>query len=40
MEAIRILELTKKYKNIVAVDNLSLDIQKGELFSLLGIYGA
>ena len=40
MEAIRILELTKKYKNIVAVDNLSLDIQKGELFSLLGINGA
>ena len=40
MEAIRILELTKKYKNIVAVDNLSLDIRKGELFSLLGINGA
>ena len=40
MEAIKILGLTKKYKKLVAVDNLSLDIQKGELFSLLGINGA
>lgn len=40
MEAIKILGLTKKYKNIVAVDNLSLTIEKGELFSLLGINGA
>ena len=40
MEAIKILGLTKKYKKLVAVDNLSLDIQKGDLFSLLGINGA
>ena len=40
MEAIKILGLTKKYKNLVAVDNLFLDIQEGELFSLLGINGA
>lgn len=40
MEAIKIDKLTKKYKDIVAVDNLSLSIQKGELFSLLGINGA
>ena len=40
MEAIKILGLTKKYKKLVAVDNLSLTIERGELFSLLGINGA
>ena len=40
MEAIRIENLTKKYKDVVAVDNLSLTILKGELFSLLGVNGA
>ena len=40
MEAIKILGLTKKYKKLVAVDNLSLTIENGELFSLLGINGA
>lgn len=40
MDAIRIENLTKKYKDVVAVDNLSLSIQKGELFSLLGVNGA
>ena len=30
----------KKYKNITAVDNLDLEIQEGELFSLLGVNGA
>lgn len=40
MEAIRIEGLTKKYKDIVAVDDLHLCIQKGELFSLLGVNGA
>ena len=40
MEAIKILGLTKKYKDLVAVDNLWLDIHEGELFSLLGINGA
>ena len=32
--------LSKKFKEKVAVDNLSLKIQKGELFSLLGTNGA
>ncbi len=40
MDAIRIENLTKKYKDVVAVDNLSLSVCKGELFSLLGVNGA
>ena len=40
MDAIRIEGLTKKYKNLTAVDNLSLTVAKGELFSLLGVNGA
>ena len=40
MEAIRTENLTKKYKNITAVDNLNLTIEEGELFSLLGVNGA
>ena len=40
MEAIRIEGLTKKYKDVVAVDNLNLSVHKGELFSLLGVNGA
>ena len=40
MEAIKIENLTKKYKDTVAVDNLSLTVLKGELFSLLGVNGA
>ncbi|MBR2152309.1 MAG: ABC transporter ATP-binding protein [Clostridia bacterium] len=40
MDAIKIDNLTKKYKDVVAVDNLNLTIQKGELFSLLGVNGA
>lgn len=40
MEAIRTENLTKKYKDITAVDNLNLTIERGELFSLLGVNGA
>ena len=40
MDAIQIAGLTKKYKDTVAVDNLSLSVGKGELFSLLGVNGA
>ena len=40
MDAIRIEGLTKKFKNVTAVDNLSLSVKKGELFSLLGVNGA
>ena len=40
MEGIQIQDLTKVYKDIVAVDHLTLSIPKGELFSLLGVNGA
>lgn len=40
MEAIKISELTKKYKDVVAVAGLNLTIEEGELFSLLGVNGA
>lgn len=40
MDAIRIEGLTKKYKDVVAVDKLYLSVRKGELFSLLGVNGA
>ncbi len=40
MDAIRIEGLTKKYKDVVAVDSLSLAVGKGELLSLLGVNGA
>ena len=32
--------LTKRYKNLYAVDKLDLEIRQGELFSLLGVNGA
>ena len=40
MTAIRIDNLTKRYRDVVAVDGLSLSIEEGELFSLLGVNGA
>jgi ABC-2 type transport system ATP-binding protein len=40
MTAIKIENLTKRYRDTLAVDNLSLDIHEGELFSLLGVNGA
>ena len=40
MAAIKISNLRKEYKDIVAVDNLNLEIEDGELFSLLGVNGA
>ena len=33
-------DLTKKYRNKVVVDNLNLEIRKGEIFGLLGPNGA
>ena len=40
MVAIKLDRLTKQYKDVVAVNNLSLEIREGELFSLLGVNGA
>ena len=40
MIAIKTDNLTKKFKNITAVDNLNLEINQNELFALLGVNGA
>ena len=40
MEAIKAVRLVKRYKGITAVDGLNLEIEQGELFSLLGVNGA
>ena len=40
MDAIQATGLVKQYKNLTAVDGLSLTIRQGELFSLLGVNGA
>jgi len=40
MQAIKTMELVKQYKTLTAVDKLHLEIQQGELFSLLGVNGA
>ena len=40
MQAIKTIGLVKKYKHLTAVDTLHLEIQQGELFSLLGVNGA
>ena len=40
MYAIRTDNLTKRYKDTVAVDQLNLQVKQGELYSLLGVNGA
>ncbi len=40
MDAVKIQNLTKKYRDVTAVDSLNLEIKQGELFSLLGVNGA
>ena len=40
MQEIKTTQLVKQYKNLTAVDQLDLEIQQGELFSLLGVNGA
>jgi len=40
MTAIRTHNLTKKYKDVTAVDGLNLEVAQGELLSLLGVNGA
>ncbi len=40
MHEIKMIKLVKRYKKLTAVDKLSLEIQQGELFSLLGVNGA
>lgn len=38
--AIEIRNITKRYKDVAAVNDFSLDIRKGELMALLGVNGA
>jgi ABC-2 type transport system ATP-binding protein len=38
--AIKTINLTKKFKDITAVDNLNVEIKQGEIFGLLGPNGA
>ena len=40
MDAIQIEHLTKKYKDVTAVKDLSLRVEEGELLALLGVNGA
>ena len=40
MYAIRTDDLTKRYKDTVAVDQLNIQVKQGELYSLLGVNGA
>ena len=40
MNAIRTEHLTKRYKDLTAVDSLDLTVEHGELLSLLGVNGA
>ena len=40
MYAIKTMELVKQYKDVTAVDKLRLEVNQGELFSLLGVNGA
>lgn len=37
---IRVTELTKRYGNILAVDNISFTVRRGEIFAFLGPNGA
>lgn len=40
MDAIVLKDLTKRYRDVVAVDGLSLSVRQGEIFALLGVNGA
>ena len=40
MAIIHTIDLTKRFKDLVAVDHLNLDIEEGEIFGLLGPNGA
>ena len=40
MEIIKVEKITKKYKDVVALKEVSLSINEGELYGLLGVNGA
>ena len=37
---IEVRDLTKSFREVVAVDNISFDVKKGEIFAFLGPNGA
>ena len=40
MHAIETMDLTKKFGNLTAVDNVNVQVEEGEIFGLLGPNGA
>ena len=38
--AVKVTNLVKRYKELLAVDHLNLDIREGEVFGLLGPNGS
>ena len=38
--AVKVTNLVKRYKELVAVDHLNLDIKEGDIFGLLGPNGS
>ena len=40
MTAIRITDLVKQFRGVTAVDHLTLSVEQGETFALLGVNGA
>src|ERR1700677_2579321 len=38
--AVRVIELTKRFGNVVAVDHASMSVRSGEIFGLIGPNGA
>lgn len=40
MKAVEVKNLTKKFKEKIAVDGISFSVEEGELFALLGVNGA
>ena len=39
-EIIKTINLSKFYGNVHAVDNISINVQKGEIYGFLGLNGA
>ena len=37
---VKVIDLVKRYKELVAIEHLSIDIKKGEVFGLLGPNGS
>ncbi len=40
MEVIKTFNLTKKFKNFTAVQNISIKVESGEIYGFVGLNGA